>query len=292
MENQLLELFVGGIMNAIRQQPFVFALLFLAFIIGTLSRLPSVKGWFGELVMRIAFKLFLPKETYRVINNVTIADNQGGTTQIDHVVISPYGLFVVETKHYKGWIFGGEKDSQWTQTIYRHKTKFQNPLRQNYKHTACLQSLLGLTQEQIKSVIVFTGECTLKTKDKLPAHVTYPRTCVGYIRNHREQVFTGEEVAAISATIQENRLTPSWKTHRQHVQYVKELQSEDDVKPFQGAAPAIGEDKEQQRCADSEKICPQCGSAMLLRTAKRGSSAGNQFWGCSNYPRCRQIIQM
>ncbi|WP_232209291.1 hypothetical protein ACN2MM_06290 [Alkalilimnicola ehrlichii MLHE-1] len=28
---------------------------------------------------------------------------------------------------------------------------------------------------------------------------------------------------------------------------------------------------------------------MVLRTAKRGANAGNQFWGCSGYPKCRAV---
>jgi len=35
--------------------------------------------------------------------------------------------------------------------------------------------------------------------------------------------------------------------------------------------------------------CPRCGSQMVLRTAKQGKNAGNQFWGCSTYPRCKAV---
>lgn len=38
-----------------------------------------------------------------------------------------------------------------------------------------------------------------------------------------------------------------------------------------------------------EKLCPRCGSKMVLRTAKKGNYQGNQFWGCSRYPKCRYI---
>jgi len=37
-----------------------------------------------------------------------------GTTQIDHIVVSRYGIFVIETKNYRGWIFGSEKQRDWT----------------------------------------------------------------------------------------------------------------------------------------------------------------------------------
>jgi len=37
-------------------------------------------------------------------------------------------------------------------------------------------------------------------------------------------------------------------------------------------------------------LCPKCGTAMTLRTAERGSNAGRQFFGCTNFPKCREII--
>lgn len=275
------------------QNPFLFTFIGLLLILAPILRLPAVKGWFGEMLMRLGFKLFLPKDTYRVVNNVTIPDGQGGTTQIDHIVVSPHGVFVVETKHYRGWIFGGDHDRQWTQKIHgNHSQKFQNPLLQNYKHTECLRELLGLTKEQIKSVVVFTGECMLKTREKLPPHVTYPGSCVRHIKSHQDILFDAEAVAAVEAAIRENRLTLGWRTARQHKAYVQSLhpaQQEPETveggEAFAGAAvPAPPEQQPTRRC-------PQCGTEMVLRTARRGANAGNQFWGCSNYPRCRQVLQ-
>lgn len=50
----------------------------------------------------------LPKEEYKVLNNVMLATSKG-TTQIDHIILSIYGIFVIETKNYNGWIYGGEE---------------------------------------------------------------------------------------------------------------------------------------------------------------------------------------
>ena len=291
MDQNLAGSLVKAILDAWARQPFLFTVVGLILILAVISRFPSVKGWFGETLMRIGFRKFLPKDVYRVINNVTIPDGQGGTTQIDHIVVSPYGVFVVETKHYKGWIFGGERDRQWTQKIHaRHSQKFQNPLLQNYKHTESLRELLGLTKEQVKSVVVFSGNCTLKTRDKLPPHVTYTGSCVRYIKSHQEVLFDAEAVAAIEAAIRENRLTPGWRTARQHKAYVEsrhpvrqESGGVADEVAIETPTPAPAE------APQSARLCPKCGAEMVLRTARRGSNAGNQFWGCSNYPRCRHI---
>ena len=77
-----------------------------------------LKGVVGEAMGSLAGKLFLDKETYRSINNVTL-NTSNGTTQIDHVIASRYGIFVVETKNYQGWIFGGEKQAEWTYPVAR-----------------------------------------------------------------------------------------------------------------------------------------------------------------------------
>ncbi|MGR5279715.1 nuclease-related domain-containing protein, partial [Vibrio rotiferianus] len=91
----------------------------------------------------------------------------------DHIVVSKYGIFVVETKNMKGWIFGSARQRQWTQKIYRHSSKFQNPLHQNYKHIKALETLLGCSEEHLHSVIVFIGDSTFKTE--MPPNVTYAR---------------------------------------------------------------------------------------------------------------------
>lgn len=54
------------------------------------------------------------------------------------------------------------------------------------------------------------------------------------------------------------------------------------------------ESKEINNDTDSKEdlICPRCSSKLVLRTAKKGENAGKQFYGCSNYPKCRYIMQV
>src|ERR1035437_6229801 len=85
-----------------------------------------LKGGVGEIMGSFAHKVMLDKSIYREINNVTIP-TANGTTQIDHVIVSRYGIFVVETKNMDGWIFGDEKNPQWTQSLFGKKFKFQKP---------------------------------------------------------------------------------------------------------------------------------------------------------------------
>ena len=141
-------------------------------LLAAIFRSAWFKGIFGEFIVNLSAKLLLDGNEYHLIKNVTLP-TETGTTQIDHIIVSKYGVFVVETKNMKGWIFGSINQKTWTQKIYKHTTKFQNPLRQNYKHTKTLESLLGLTDKQIYSVIVFIGDSTFKTD--MPENVTSQR---------------------------------------------------------------------------------------------------------------------
>lgn len=111
-------------------------LLIIIFVVGILYTLfeANIKGFIGEKIVA-AILSGLPKQQYRVVNNVMLG-TEYGTTQIDHVVVSVYGIFVIETKNYKGWITGSEFGDYWTKNMYGKKYKFQNPLKQNYAYDA------------------------------------------------------------------------------------------------------------------------------------------------------------
>ena len=88
----------------------------------------SLKGTTGEDLTRL-FTSDLNNEDYYKINDLLIKKDDGKTVQIDHLITSAYGILVIETKNYKGWIFGNEKDKYWTQSIYQHKEKMFNPIK-------------------------------------------------------------------------------------------------------------------------------------------------------------------
>ena len=115
-------------------------------IIAAILKSAWFKGVVGEFIVNVSAKLFLDKKQYHLIKNVTLP-TEDGSTQIDHIIVSKYGVFVVETKNMKGWIFGSPNQKTWTQKIYKHSSKFQNPLHQNYKHIKTLESLLGLNDQ-------------------------------------------------------------------------------------------------------------------------------------------------
>ena len=185
----------------------------------------SFKGVLGETVINIAMWLKLEKDVYHRLNNITLPLANGGSTQIDHVIVSVYGIFVIETKNYKGWIFGNEAQRQWTQVIMGRKYKFQNPLRQNYLHIKTLADLLALDLNYFHSMIAFIGECELKNRDELPEHVL-TSGMASYVKKKQDKLLSEDEVKAIVEQIESNRFSKSWKTNRQHKAYLKDKHSQ------------------------------------------------------------------
>ncbi len=225
------------------------------------------KGMVGEGMLNSFLGISLNEEEYRLLKDVTLP-TEDGTMQIDHIIVSKYGVFVIETKNYKGWIFGSEHQKRWTQSIYGKKHTFQNPLHQNYKHTKTLQKLLNLDDDKIFSIVVFVGESTFKTD--MPDNVVRPRGLLKFIKAHKRVVFTPREMENIIDSIKHARFSKSFKTRREHVDNLKR-------KNYKGSTQYKSE----------TLICPQCGNTLAVRTAKRGQNIGNQFYGCKSYPKCR-----
>jgi hypothetical protein len=149
-----------------------------------------------------------------VLNNLTLPIDDG-TTQIDHVLVSTRGVFVIETKNYSGWIFGNEKSAKWTQVIYKKKSSFQNPLRQNYKHQKVVQNILDfLPQEAVHSVVVFTGSAEFKTKK--PAHVFDPSELIAYIESQPIGALSQNRVAFVVGRLECARYQMSGQTDFEH----------------------------------------------------------------------------
>jgi len=118
-----------------------------------------------------------------------------------------------------GWIFGGKNQAQWTQTIYRNKARFQNPLRQNYLHIKALERLLGLPTGCFKSIVVFAGDCTFKTE--MPDEVRTTSDLVEYIHSINTRIFSDVQVNDICNRIRSVRLEPTRQVHRDHVENLK-----------------------------------------------------------------------
>ena len=236
-------------------------------IVTSVLNSPQFKGRQGEKIVNKKLLSQLDSLNYSLLTDVMLENGSDiGTTQIDHIIVSQYGVFVIETKNMKGWIFGSENQKFWTQNIYKQKHTFQNPLHQNHKHTKTLEKLLGIDGSKMFSVVVFVGDSTFKTD--MPDNVVHPRGLFRLIDSHQEILFTPREMWRIVEDIEDGRLSKGFKTYREHVSNVK----------------AAVKEKEQQ---SNHLICPKCSSRLVVRKAGNGANIDKEFYGCSSYPRCR-----
>lgn len=253
-------------MQAVKHVPvFVWWLVAIATIAGWILRSKRGKGLRGELYIRFAAWRHLDGVAYHRLHNLMLR-TPDGATQIDHLFISRFGVFVVETKHIRGWIFGKEDDRQWTQCIDGENWCFQNPLRQNYKHVKAVEHALGVERNVIHSVVVFTARTTLKTV--MPDNVTLRREFISYIKSFHDEVLTQRQVDSVVAQLHRKVLPKSHILRQRHIQRMR-----------------------QRSNPNAYQCCPKCGNRMVIRSARRGTRAGHRFWACSAYPKCKYTQQ-
>ena len=220
---------------------------------------PGFKGSVGERRVNKGLQRSLPEQDYTIVSDLTLP-SQGGTTQIDHIVVSRFGVFVIETKNMQGWIFGKADQAKWTQSIYRKKNRFQNPLHQNYKHVKAVQDTLGIAEEQIYNLVVFVGSAEPRTQ--MPEDVSWSvRELLQSIVSKQIVIFDDQQVARLSARLSHGDFQTTKGIKQAHIRHVERAMN----------------------------VCPKCGADLVLRTSKK---SGYQFYGCSQFPKCRGTRQI
>ncbi len=230
-------------------------------IVYLLRRLKAkAKGVEGEALVSIILKK-LPADQYIPIHNVMLPTSKG-TTQIDHVVVSKYGIFVIETKNYAGWIMGSENGDKWMQSIYGSRKQFMNPIHQNFGHIKTLQTLLPqVPEDAFFSIVCFPGDSKIKVNAS-HTPVVYYSQLEKIIRSHTDEKIATDDLEKITQAIQ-NANVDSHENRKKHIENIN---------------------TEKQEKADQVKagICPRCGGKLVLRHGKYGD-----FYGCENFPKCR-----
>jgi hypothetical protein len=170
----------------------------------------------GEARVSTVLRSHCGPPDYHLMNHVTIRMDDG-TTQVDHILVSRFGVFVIETKDFNGWIFGNATDTTWTQVFFRRKFKFQNPIFQNYRHMRAVQGLLDfLPPEAIKSVVVFSGNAEFKTT--IPQGVIAIGDLAEYLAREKAEVMSLNRLQFCVGRLETARLAISGETDVAHIQ--------------------------------------------------------------------------
>lgn len=232
------------------------------------------KGKRGE--MRVFSILSQLSDEYTILNDLVLRTDKG-TTQIDHVVVSKYGVFTIETKNYRGEIYGDDKRQKWTQLIvtkvtyakkrwktytYVTKNNFYNPVKQSLGHAFRIKELLyAFPHVKIVPIVAFAGNAILSNIDTRH-HVVYKENLPEIIDRYKTICLTDNDVQAIIDILGNNNIR-EFLSDRQHVKNIR--------------AAARKANK-----TINAGICPKCGGQLVKRRGKYGS-----FYGCSNYPKCK-----
>jgi hypothetical protein len=160
---------------------------------------------------------------YHLLNHITLK-LKDGTTQIDHILVSRFGVFVIETKDYNGWIFANAKQATWTQVLYRQKFKFQNPIFQNMRHIEAVKNILDfLPSSCVQSLVVFTGNAKFKTD--IPPGVFTASELIKHLRNHTDEAISVNRLQFCVGRIETARLAISREIDLEHVKNLERRHS-------------------------------------------------------------------
>lgn len=259
------------------------AIIFLSLVVLVFASIsinyyyPKWLGKIGESAVKKELSR-LPLE-YKVLNDVVFKTRRG-TTQIDHIVISKYGVFAIETKNYRGKIYGDDDKQEWKQIIltevtfrkkwwrtYTYVTKnvLYNPVKQSIGHAYEIKRQCPeFPSLYVIPIVVFTGRadlCGVRSK----YDVVDIGSLKGTIMKYREVRYNDSTVNVILDHLVQNNVR-ELVSNREHVKNVRKAKSHSDNKIASG-------------------VCPQCGGQLVRRQGRYGT-----FVGCSNYPKCRFVI--
>lgn len=247
--------------------------LSLGFLIGCILLVTiyksKFKGDIGELAVAVVLK-DLNKEKYKILHDLKIENPKAltKTSQIDHIIVSTFGIFCIETKGYKGKIYGKETSRQWYQYLTNKKNYFMNPVYQNYGHIKAIETILKNDYPNMTyySIIAFSGEANLDKVETQNAKVCKIRDLEDVINELSvSEICDKGDIDKIIKIIDSNK---SKETDFNHARDIKRI-------------------KKSNKEKIKENICPRCGSKLVQREGKYG-----KFIGCSNFPKCRFVTKI
>ncbi|MBR2870437.1 MAG: NERD domain-containing protein [Clostridia bacterium] len=207
-------------------------------------------GEYGEELVKEEIGHSIDNQQY-VINDYFISEGDK-SIQIDHIVINPRGIFVIETKNFAGEIYGSDSQQEWTQILADGNVRntFYNPVKQNATHVYNVIKIIG--NLPVNSVVVFVRNNIQFVQSKSVVSLSVLRK----VLNEGPEVLSVSQMEQAYAKL---LLKRSYITIEKHVSNIKLQQYKLDM-----------------------GICPRCGARLVIRRSSSG-----EFWGCSNYPKCK-----
>lgn len=231
----------------------------------------------------------------KTLRNVYLPKENGETSEVDLIYITQKGIFVFESKNYSGWIFGDEKSRNWTAMLpNKQKNPFYNPILQNKTHLKWMRNYVG-EDIPLFSIVVFSERCELKkvtveSNDIWVIKRDQTYATVRDIWDKNPDSVSDSKIEELYVSLKEltNVDKATKAAHIENIQNKYKMPTENPG--VEGKSdPSLKSNNNEDIADDKELLCPKCGSKLILRTAKKGENAGDQFYGCSSFPKCRYI---
>lgn len=242
-----------------------------------------------------------------VLHDICLVDQYGSTAQIDFLVLTPYVRVFIECKNLFGDIEINNK-GEFIRTIEygnkRNKEGLYSPITQNERHMLVFKNCITKDKNIImrtgieklfdhwnRSLVVLANPKTILSDQYAPKDVKSKviradqliKTLKSFKAadkfSKKELIEDGNNILSINHEERKDYL-------EKFLELKKEMESEEAANKSEQVPTETSSSTTVQA---EEKLCPKCGSKLVLRTAKKGNYQGNQFWGCSRYPKCRYM---
>ena len=121
--------------------------------------------FYPELFTRVNIRKilngYLYKKHYQLVENIDIICTNGQQLVIKQLLVSRYGLFIIDTYHYRGIIYGSDHQVKWLSQSKMSSTKFINPSMERQPTSDLLASYLHLPNQVSDVINIFTGNSQL-----------------------------------------------------------------------------------------------------------------------------------
>jgi hypothetical protein len=226
------------------------------------------------------------------------------SAQIDFVIISRKLFFVIECKNLYGNI---EIDSSgnFIRTMQYgkrfQKTGIYSPITQNQRHldlirhirqkdkNFLIQKIVQVSFDYFyRSVVVLTNPQTVLNAKKAPKEildkVIRADQLIGYIKKEESRSIGLSDSEAEMWRFAQRFLNMH---HKRNMDYTQKY-----LDKATSTSTATDVPVQKQLSSEDVPICSKCGAPMVKKTATRGSYTGKDFFGCSKYPACQNILNI
>ncbi len=151
------------------------------------------------------------------------------STQLDHLIVSPFGLFIIETKNHKGFIYGDDNGQVWTQVLGMgaHHFTFHNPVFQNETHLRELSKQIKISRKYMTGMIVFTNPDA--NLSNVRSHFCYTLdNLYGAIMAYDKRLWTDNFNEKIILNIEKND-TNGYLKAKEHEKYVQDIKERKEI---------------------------------------------------------------